>query len=136
MVRHLSTLRVLHYVYGALICAIGFGLLGFVFIGHFLQGDWIAEHAQGDPPPYWVGSLVQAMGWALFALCELKGALNIVSGKLIGERRGRTFTLVVAALDCLSPPLGMALGIFTFITLEKEEVRQAYDASRGMMPGR
>lgn len=131
MQRHLSTVSVLHYVYGAVVCLGGLGLLTLVMLGHFLQSDWIAEQSQGDGPPAWVGGLLGALGWTLFIVVELKGLLNLVSAILIGQRRGRVFSMVVAALDCLAVPFGTALGIYTLIVLENDGVREQYALPRG-----
>lgn len=129
MKHHLSTLAVLHYVYGALICLLGLGLLSLVFVGAFLNSDWIAEQS-AQPPPYFVGAFVGTLGWVLLFLVELHGILNIISGTRIQQRRGRVFSQVVAALNCINIPIGIALGIYTFVVLGDREVREAYaDAS-------
>jgi hypothetical protein len=125
MKNHLSTLSVLHYVYGAFVCFSGLFLLALVFIGGFLQSDWLMERS-GEAPPAFVGGFMMVLGWVLFFLVETVGILNIVSGNLIASRKGRTFSQVVAAIDCLSIPFGLALGIFTFVVLTNEEVRQEY----------
>lgn len=128
MKKHLTTLSILHYVYGALVCVVGLSLLVFVALGSFLSSDWLLEQAQGDVPPAWLGGFFQALGWSLFAFLEIKGVLNIISGALIARQRGRTFSLVVGGLDCLNIPFGLGLAIFTFITLSDDEVRRAYGA--------
>jgi hypothetical protein len=38
--------------------------------------------------------------------------------------------MVVAALNCLSIPFGLALGVFTLITLNDESVQQEYATGR------
>ncbi|MBS1581801.1 MAG: hypothetical protein JST66_06320 [Bacteroidetes bacterium] len=126
MKKHLTTLSILHYVYGALVCVGGLSLLVFVALGSFLGSDWLLEHAQGDVPPAWLGGFFRVLGWTLFAFLEVKGVLNIISGALIAQQRGRTFSLVVGGLNCLNIPFGIALAIFTFITLSDDEVRRAY----------
>lgn len=128
MKKHLTTLSILHYVYGALVCVVGLSLLVFVALGSFLSSDWLLEQAKGDVPPAWLGGFFQALGWSLFAFLEIKGVLNIISGALIARQRGRTFSLVVGGLDCLNIPFGLGLAIFTFITLSDDEVRRAYGA--------
>jgi hypothetical protein len=53
---------------------------------------------------------------------------NILSGVFLWQRRNRMFSLVVAGLDCLQIPFGTALGVFTFIVLLRDSVRQSYPA--------
>lgn len=45
---------------------------------------------------------------------------------MIDRRRNRTFSQVVAALNCLNIPFGIALGIFTFVVVADPEVRAEY----------
>ncbi len=125
MKNNLSTLSTLHYVYGAFVCVAGIALLTLVALGHFLNSDWIAANSDQAPPPV-LGHLFAALGWVLFAFVEMKGVMNIISGRLIARRRGRVFSMITAGLDCLNLPLGMALGIYTFITLSKEEAKAEY----------
>lgn len=125
MKHQLSTLSVLHYVYGALVCLVGFGLFSLVFAGAFLNSSWLAEQG-GEAPPFWVGSFLHTLGWGLFILLEIHGIMNIISAGLIRKRQGRTFTQVVAALNCLNIPFGIALGIFTFVALGDKDVRAEY----------
>jgi hypothetical protein len=54
------------------------------------------------------------------------GILTIVSGRLISLRRRRTFSLVVAGINCASFPFGTVLGVFTFIVLARPSVRALY----------
>ncbi len=125
MKHHLSTLSILHYVYGALICMMGLALLVLVLLGTFLNSDWMQQQAEGGLPPF-LGILLSTIGWVLFFLVELQGVLNLVSAARIGQRRGRTFSQVVAAFNCFNIPFGIALGIFTFVVLGNSEVQACY----------
>ena len=125
MKHQLSTLSVLHYVYGVLVCLTGLALLSLVFAGSFLNSAWLAEQS-GEAPPIWLGSFLRTLGWILFVLVEIHGILNLISAGKIGKRNGRTFTQVVAALNCLNIPFGIALGIFTFVVLGDKDVRAEY----------
>ncbi|MCB9184235.1 MAG: hypothetical protein H6591_09975 [Flavobacteriales bacterium] len=125
MKRHLPTLSILHYIYGAFICLTGLAMLVMVLMGLFLNSGWLAT--QGDePPPPWLGSFFQILGWGLFLFVEAIGVLVILSGRWISRQRNRTGSLVVAGLCCLNFPFGMALGIFTFVVLLHQEVQDAY----------
>jgi hypothetical protein len=55
---------------------------------------------------------------------------NLLSGLFLRARRHRTFSMVVAAINCLHIPIGTALGVFTFIVLGRESVRKLYRPSR------
>lgn len=126
MRHHLSTLSVLHYVYGVLICLGGLALLSLVFFGTALNSGWLQEE-MGEAPPFFMGSFLYILGWALFILVELQGIMNLISARMIAKRKGRTFSQVIAALNCLSFPFGIALGIFTFVVLGDTNVRAEYE---------
>jgi hypothetical protein len=128
MNRHLSTLSVLYYIYGVLVCLGGAAILVVVAMGMFMfmQSDLVANGQ--DAPPAWVGGFMQVLGWVLFAFIELLGILYISSGRWISQRRRRTGSMVMAALACLSFPFGTALGIFTFVVLLDKDVQAEYEA--------
>lgn len=127
MKSRLSTLAKLHYVYGAFICLVGMCLLGLVGIGHLMQLEDFPEFQYPHSPRGLVLSL-QWLAWCLFALVELHGLLNFISAAKIQKQRGRTFNQVVAAINCLNVPIGLALGIYTFVVLGDREVQGLYDA--------
>ncbi|MBP8823993.1 MAG: hypothetical protein KBH07_10140 [Flavobacteriales bacterium] len=130
MKHHLSTLGILHYVYGAFICLAGLAVLVLVFAGSFLNSDWMQQQPGGGPPPL-VGTMLSTLGWVLFVVIELQGVLNLISAARIGQRKGRTMSQVVAAFNCLNIPFGLALGLFTFVVLGDREVRAEYEGHRG-----
>ena len=125
MKRHLPILSVLHLVYGAVLTIGGLALLFIVLLGGFLNSDWLAE-TSGEAPPVWIGGLLQGLGWVLFVFLEAWGVLNLVSGMNLARQQARTLSMVTGAFNCLSIPLGLVLGIYTFITLSDPEVRAAY----------
>ena len=53
----------------------------------------------------------------------LGAVLMIMTGLNLQRRKGHTFCQVVAGLTCLSIPLGTILGVFTFIVLNRPEVK-------------
>ena len=126
MNNNLSTLSILHYVYGGFICFIGAAILVLLLtLGNVFQSDWFLQNAD-EAPPAMVGTLMNAIGWVVFVFLEAKGIANIISGNLLSKARGRVFSQLVAGLNCLNIPFGMALGIFAFVELNKEEVKQLY----------
>ncbi len=125
MRKHLTLLSTLHYVYGILTCLGAFAVLSLVGVGFLVNTQSHDANAEV------VGSVFQALGWVLFAVILLWGILIMLSGRWIAQRRNRTGSLIIAGLCCLSIPLGLALGIFTFATLLNDEVQQDYAGSTG-----
>ncbi|MBL0043167.1 MAG: hypothetical protein IPP33_01750 [Flavobacteriales bacterium] len=134
MKNHLSTLSVLHYVNGGVTCFGGLFMLVLVGLGTFLGSDWLAAQ-EGEAPPAFLGGLFIVLGWVLFIFIEVMGILNIVSGRLISRQEGRTFSMVVAAFECLHFPIGTALGIYTIVVLNDAEVKVAYESRSRALAG-
>lgn len=63
----------------------------------------------------------------LFALAT--AALSGFAGRSLSRRRHYVFCLVAAGLACLSFPLGTALGVFTFMVLQRPSVKALFGPS-------
>ncbi len=124
MKNNLSTLSILHFVYGGFAC-VGGAVTLFILLtlGHLFQSDLFT----GEAPPAFLGVLFTTIGWAVFGVLAVKGVANIISGSLLARAQGRVFSQVVAAMDCFNIPFGITLGIFTFLELNKPEVKQLYE---------
>lgn len=139
---HLRLLSIFHYVLG------GIGIaLSSIFIIHVIMGLVIfinpdvftSSNAANAPPPpprelglvfVAIGSLIILGGWTL-------GTLTILSGRKISQIRARTFSLVMAGINCLGFPFGTALGVCTLIVLMRESVSKLYaeaETARGPDP--
>ncbi|MDX9750016.1 MAG: hypothetical protein RBT71_02930 [Flavobacteriales bacterium] len=128
MARHLSTLSILHYVYGGLQLLGGLVvLMVFLTLGGLLGSELMAAD---DPAAVFVGRFLQVFGVAFAALLLVWGVLVVLSGRWIAQGRHRTGSMVIAALCCISFPFGTALGVFTIIVLSDSEVKNAYPAVR------
>ena len=130
MKRDLSLLSILHYLNGAFICFTGLAAFLFIGLGVFLSSDFVADQSGGDAVPGWIGVLFQTFGWVFLLIVEGWGLLNILSGYWISRRRNRAASQVIAALNCLNFPFGMALGIYTLVSLSDDQVRQEYGGER------
>lgn len=129
MKNNLSTLSILHFVYGGFVVTAGVVVLFIMLaLGEVLQSDWLRE-TNGDHVPRVIGGLFSAIGWGVFVFLCLKGAANIISGSLLGKARGRLFSQIVAGFNCLNIPVGITLGIFTLVELGKEDVKRLYLAN-------
>ena len=126
---HLKLLAIFHFV-GA-----GLALLGILFLlAHFAMMHAVfanpklwANQKDGPPPAEFFAIFkwfYLVMGiWFLSS-----GILNVISGFCLRARKHRTFSLVVAGLNCVHMPLGTVLGVFTIIVLLRDSVRELYDA--------
>ena len=124
---HLRLLSIFHYVLAGLA---GAGIVFLVF--HFAVVSTVLLHPvflkATAPPPMPPFFVTMMMFFYLFmgVLLAMACCLNLLSGFYIGKRIHRTFSLVVAGLNCLQVPFGTVLGVFTIMVLSRDSVRVRY----------
>lgn len=128
---HLRLLAIFHYIWGGLVIAISSIFIIHIVLGILMLRGTIPLPKSEDGPPSeafaWLfvgaGSAAVLIGWTL-------GFLMIYSGRCLAAGKNRTFSLVLAALSCLSIPLGTILGVFTIVVLVRPSVRMMYEGYR------
>ena len=121
---HLRLLSILHYVWGGL-TAFG-GCIGGIYaiVG---GGLLTAAATQGhNAPPAWVGGFMLVIGGFIVLLVITYSALAILAGRCLARKQHYTFCIVMACIECLSIPLGTALGVFTIVVLSRPSVKQKF----------
>jgi hypothetical protein len=126
---HLNLLAIFHFV-GA-----GLAILGILFLlAHYAMMHAVFTNPkffenQKQPMPVPPERIFAMMKWFyLFGAVWFvsSGILNLISGLCLRARKGRTFSLVVAGINCLHIPLGTVLGVFTIVVLVRDSVREVY----------
>ena len=126
---HLKLLAVFHYVVaGFAFLGIGFLILHYTLMSHFMFNPKMWEGQKGGPPPQEFFAFFKWFYLIFGALLILGSVCNLLSGLWINARRNRMFSLVVGAINCFQVPVGTVLGIFTIIILMRDSVRDLYDA--------
>ncbi len=71
--------------------------------------------------------------YAIFGLlaCAMAAA-NFMSARYIKKRKNKTFSIVVAAINCLQMPFGTILGVFTIIVLMRPSVQSGYEVNKAV----
>ena len=124
---HVRLLAIFHFVSAA------FSLLGVLFSSLyfvlfqviFSNPQAFAQSQQGAPPVEFVTFIRWFTGiFVVWFLVSCVG--NLLSGFFLRARRHRTFSMVIAAINCLHIPLGTILGVFTLVVLGRESVRKMY----------
>lgn len=128
--RHLEILSIFHFV-GAGLALIGilFLFLHYEFMHSFFTNPAFWQN-QKQPPPFSPTQFFNLFKWfyIIFGMWFLvSGILNVISGFCLRAKRYRTFSLVVAGINCLHIPLGTVLGVFTIIVLVRDSVRELYE---------
>lgn len=126
---HLRLLAIFHGVFAALgVLFLGFLLLHYVLMSQVFSNPKFWQNGHGTIPP---AEMFMFFKWFyVFAgvMIVVGMALNAVSGWCIARRQARTFSLVIAGLNCLQVPFGTALGVFTLVVLLRDSVREVYEA--------
>jgi hypothetical protein len=126
---HLRLLSIFHFI-GA-----GLALLGILFLlAHyaifhaFISNPKMWENQKQSPPPAEFFAIFRWFYLVFAVWLVASGVLNLISGMCIRARKHRTFSLIVAGINCVHIPLGTALGVFTIIVLVRDSVRELYEA--------
>lgn len=129
---HLKMLAIGHYVLGGIMALFGFFPLIYVLLGALVIA---APTRPGQaPPPTFVAWGFIAFGIIFSLIIWGLGGGLIFAGRQIAKHQKHTFCLVMAAVTCLMfAPFGTILGVFTFVVLLRDSVKQLFN--NGGMPG-
>jgi len=122
--RVLDLLGVFHYVVGALM------ILGAsIFLIHLAMGVAMVtgQFPDGDAPPQFMGWMFVVLPGLVILVAWTIAAFIIYAGKNIRRRTRHGLCLAMAGIECIFMPFGTILGIFTLVTLMKEDVRLLFD---------
>jgi hypothetical protein len=126
---HLQLLSIFHYVVAGLAALLSFFPLFYSAIGGFLL--YAAQHpgANNQEPPVFLGLIFIAVG-AVFFIAGLTMAICIlVAGGCLSRRKGYSFALVMACIECLFVPFGTILGVFTILALSRGPVKALFSTA-------
>lgn len=128
---HLNVLAICYWVWGGMILLLSlFGLI-YVAMGIAMVAGAFNSTAttQTGPPPDVFGWFFVVFGGLFVGIGQLTGWMNVVTGFSLKKDRRRMLCLITAGLNCLSVPIGTALGVFTFIVLSRPSVKAAFAAN-------
>ncbi|MDX2177742.1 MAG: hypothetical protein SF028_14870 [Candidatus Sumerlaeia bacterium] len=129
--RYLDLLGWAHYILGALTLLCGSFpvihlVVGIGILTGRMQGP--PPGTQGEPMVKAVGGLFVVVAAAIILVAWALGIATMLAGRYLRERRRRMFCTVVAAVNCMSFPVGTAVGVLTIILLNKPDVSGVFDA--------
>ena len=126
----LSLLGIFHYVVGGLAALFSFFPLFYSVIGGFLL--YAAQHpspSNQQTPPALLGWIFIAVG-AVFFLAGVTMAICIlIAGRCLSRRKGYSFVLVMACIECLFVPFGTILCVFTIVTPSRDSVKTLFSTA-------
>lgn len=121
---NLDTFSILFLVKGILTLFLSFIPLVYVFLGSFV-GAALSEEDKADIP-FDLETFMFAFGLVFFVIVIVMAILNFVASRKLKTRTGYYFIFVMAILSCFSGVLGILLGIFTLIELNKPHVKALF----------
>ncbi len=129
---HLRLLSFVYYLYTGI--AAFFGLFGglYLIIGLVFAMNPPVSKAQGDPRI--VGYVFTALGGVFLLLAVVVTAAEFLVARYLNRRQHHTFCLIVAGFNCLWVPIGTALGISTFLVLQRPAVKALFDGAAQVSP--
>ena len=126
---HLRLLAVCHFISGGLaaLCVL-FVTLHFAVFHYFFSHPEFWDNGKQVPIPPQVFAMMKWVYAFFFAWFVMSAAANIASAVCLRRRRYRTFSIVVAAINCIYIPMGTILGVFTIVVLSRGSVVKLYEA--------
>lgn len=123
----LRVLSIGHYVVGGLHALFGcFGLIHFSLGLMMFFGDLGTGSGSNPPAPAFIGLFFALFGGIFVLFGWVLGFLTILSGRYIAQRRNRTFSIAMGAVNCTMVPFGTVIGVFDIVLLTKAEVIKEY----------
>ena len=119
---NLRIFKILYIIKGIITLAFSVLPLLYIFLGLFIfQKDELPEeHNQIG------GAIIMFIGITIFLFLLVLGILTLLTAKYLGEKKNYDFIFVMAILNCLTGILGIILGIFTIIELNKPVVKRLF----------
>ncbi len=123
---NINTFATLHLVKGILTILLSLFFLLYIFLGSALM---FAPIDNQSDMPFNPGTFIIIIGGFGFLITVILGILTILASKYLRERRNYNFVFAIAIINCISGVLGIILGIFTLIDLNKPHVKAQFDAN-------
>jgi hypothetical protein len=120
---HLRILTICWYVAAGLAAVMGCVPLIHTAIGLFLI---VAPPGGANAPPAFFGWLFFLLGSTFVCFGWTSAILGFFAARSMSQRRRLTLCYIAAGLYCVQVPIGVLLGIFTFIVLTRPSVKAAF----------
>jgi hypothetical protein len=120
----LDLLGVFFYVYAIFVAFVAL-VLGAVALGSGLFLTQLPQQHDG-PPPALLGGFMAAMFGLAMVLMGVKAVLMVLTGQALRSRTRHTLAVVGSCLAMINIPLGLVLGIFSLVHLQKPQVKARF----------
>lgn len=120
----LKLLAIFHYVLAGLTALFALFPLAHVGLGAAMLSGKLDGGSAGPPEAF--GWILIVGGLVLAALGETYAVLVAVAGRFLSRQRHWLYCMAMAGLSCAWIPFGTVLGVFTIITLSRDEVKALF----------
>lgn len=125
---NLDTFKTLFIIKGILNLLFSLFFLIYAFIGFFIPA--VEQNNSFEEMPFNFFAIFQIIGIVGFFISIAFGIMTIVAASYIGKRKHHTYIMVMAVLNCLTGILGILLGVFTIIELQKPHVKALFNQNK------
>jgi hypothetical protein len=130
---NLRLLAIFHFIYAGLILLGSLMPIFWLLVASIWWPELAAE-ARNEPgllPAMTTGALgLTFLGFGILLAWTWVGVV-VAAGRSLLQARRHTFCMVVAAVACLNVPLGTLLGVSSLVLLNREGMRELFDAGAG-----
>lgn len=98
----------------------------YIFFGAFFMAADLPRQ-RNEPPPEVLGGFFVGFGLVFMCMFFVLAVLAFWAGRSLAKHKNYTFCIVIAAIACLSMPLGTILGVFTIIVLMRDTVKTLFN---------
>jgi hypothetical protein len=129
---HLQLLEIGFYISGVVTAFRFIWFFAFVVIfavaglGTALAAKYNHGGSSGSVPPAFIFFILSAVFGFILVMVLVFAGLEVYAGRCLKKRQRPIFIQIVAAIYCLSIPWGTALGVFTFMVLNRPSVKTLF----------
>ena len=124
---HLRLLMWAYYIWAGTIGFFSLFALFYIAMGAMIASGGFPQPNVSGPDPRPFGMLFVGIGSAFLILGSTFAVLTFFAGRSIRDRRRRMFCMILAGFNCLQVPFGTAMGVCTFIVLNRPEVKLLFE---------
>ena len=123
---NLSLFKTLYLVKGILTLCFSLFFVLYCAMGLFFNSIFDANNTHNEIP-FNMGLIFIIIGAIGLVFCVTIGILTLMASNYLKKVKNYNFIFVVAILNCLTGILGILLGVFTLIELNKADVKQLFN---------
>jgi uncharacterized membrane protein len=134
---HLKLLRYGYLIQGAITAMMVFIGIIYVFIGVLFSAMLSSsmDSSENSGGMEFVGLVYSIIGVVIIGVVVALATMYFLSAHYLEKRKHRVFIMVTAGISCFSIPWGTAIGIATFMVLNRPPVKDQFDGSTaGVQP--